>query len=45
MFKKIDMIILEIFILYNVILSRKPKKNKLQLKRQSKYESYLMRVD
>ena len=45
MFKKLDMIILEIFLLYNAIVSRKFKKNKLQLKWQSKNKSYLMRVD
>ena len=45
MSKKLDMIILEIFLLYNVIVSEIFKKNKLQLKLKSKDKSYLMRMD
>ena len=42
MSKKLDMIILEIFLLYNVIVSEIFKKNKLQLKLKSKDKYYLM---
>ena len=45
MSKKKDMIILEIFLLYNVIVSEIFKKNKLQLKLKSKDKYYLMRMD
>ena len=45
MSKKLDMIILEIFLLYNVIVSEIFKKNKLQLKLKGKDKSYLMRMD
>ena len=45
MLKKLDIIILEIFLLYNIIVPRIFRNNKLQLKWQSKNKSYLMRVD